>query len=37
MRFDFHKDHKLHFGTVLTGFIALSTIIAIAPARWVQR
>ena len=37
MRFDFHKDHKLLFGTVLTGFIALSTIIAIAPARWVQR
>ena len=37
MRFDFHKDHKLLFGTVLIGFIALSTIVAIAPARWVQR
>lgn len=37
MRFDFHKDHKLLFGTVLIGFIVLSTIIAIAPARWVQR
>lgn len=37
MRLDFHENHRLLFGTVLTGFIALSVVIAIAPAAWLQR
>lgn len=37
MRFDFHTDHRVLYGTIAAGFIALSTIIAVAPALWVQR
>lgn len=37
MRLDFHENHRLLFGTVLTGFVALSVVIAIAPAAWLQR
>jgi cytochrome c oxidase cbb3-type subunit 2 len=36
MRFDFHKNHKLLFGTVFFGFLALSILISVAPAYWVQ-
>lgn len=36
MKLDFHKNHRLLFGTVLGLFAALSTIIAIGPALWVQ-
>lgn len=37
MRLDFHEDHRLLFGTVIGGFIALSVVIAVAPAAWLQR
>lgn len=37
MRFDFHKDHRLLYGTAFAGFALLSTMVAIAPATWVQR
>lgn len=36
MKLDFHKNHKLLFGTVFWGFIFLSLIIAVFPAMWVQ-
>lgn len=36
MKLDFHKNHRLLFGTVLVLFVALSVIIAVAPALWVQ-
>lgn len=36
MRLDFHKNHRLLFGTILGVFLALSGIIAVAPALWVQ-
>lgn len=35
MRLDFHKNHRLLFGVVLFGFVALSVIVAVAPALWV--
>ncbi|MFP5355240.1 MAG: cbb3-type cytochrome c oxidase subunit II [Gemmatimonadota bacterium] len=37
MRLDFHENHRLLFGTVIAGFIALSVVIAVAPAAWLQR
>lgn len=37
MRLDFHENHRLLFGTVIGGFIALSVVIAVAPAAWLQR
>lgn len=37
MRLDFHENHRLLFGTVFTGFVALSVVIAVAPAAWLQR
>ncbi|MCC6929073.1 MAG: cbb3-type cytochrome c oxidase subunit II [Gemmatimonadaceae bacterium] len=37
MRLDFHEDHRLLFGTVLAGFVALSVVVAVAPAAWLQR
>jgi cytochrome c oxidase cbb3-type subunit 2 len=36
MKFDFHKNHKLLYGTVFFGFLALSILISVAPAFWVQ-
>lgn len=36
MKLNFHKNHNLLFGVVLGGFIALSLIIAVGPAFWVQ-
>jgi cytochrome c oxidase cbb3-type subunit 2 len=36
MRLDFHKSHRLLYGVVLLGFIALTLIIAIGPAIWVN-
>lgn len=36
MTFDFHKNHRLLFGTVFGLFLALSGIIAVGPALWVQ-
>lgn len=36
MKLDFHKNHKLLFGTVFWGFVFLSMIIAVLPAMWVQ-
>jgi len=35
MKLDFHKNHRLLFGVVLFGFVALSVIVAVAPALWV--
>lgn len=37
MKFNFHKNHKLLFGTIFWGFIFLSLIISVFPALWVQR
>lgn len=37
MRLDFHENHRLLFGTVIGGFIALSVVVAVAPAAWLQR
>lgn len=37
MRLDFHENHRLLFGTVFGGFVALSVVIAVAPATWLQR
>lgn len=31
-----HSDHRLLFGTVFLGFLALSAIIAVGPAIWVE-
>ena len=36
MHLDFHKNHRLLFGTVLAVFLGLSGIIAVGPALWVQ-
>lgn len=36
MKLDFHKNHKLLYGTVLGLFLVLSGVIAIGPALWVQ-
>lgn len=36
MKLDFHKNHRLLFGTVLGLFVVLSGIIAVGPALWVQ-
>lgn len=36
MKLDFHKNHRLLFGTVFFGFLALSILVAVAPAYWVQ-
>ena len=36
MNLSFHENHRLLFGTVLFGFLALSFIIAVSPAVWVQ-
>lgn len=36
MSLDFHKDHRLLFGTVLVVFVVLTLIIAVWPAWWVQ-
>ncbi|MEZ4377202.1 MAG: cbb3-type cytochrome c oxidase subunit II [Gemmatimonadales bacterium] len=32
MKLDFHKNHRLLYGVVLFGFIALSAVVAMAPA-----
>ncbi len=37
MKFDFHENHRLLFGTVIGGFIVLSGVVAVAPAIWLQR
>src|SRR5699024_7707909 len=36
MKLNFHKNHRLLFGVVLSGFLILSLIIAVLPATWVQ-
>ncbi len=36
MKFDFHENHRLLFGTVVGGFIVLSGVVAVAPAVWLQ-
>jgi len=36
MRLDFHKNHRLLFGTVLAVFVVLTLIIGVWPAWWVQ-
>jgi len=36
MRLDLHRDHRLLFGLVLGGFVALSAVIAVGPALWVN-
>lgn len=36
MQFNFHKNHKLLFGTVFWGFLFLSLLISVMPALWVQ-
>jgi cytochrome c oxidase cbb3-type subunit 2 len=36
MKLNFHENHKLLFGVVFWGFVALSLIIAVLPAFWVQ-
>jgi cytochrome c oxidase cbb3-type subunit 2 len=36
MRLDFHKNHRLLYGVALFGFIALTLLIAIGPAIWVN-
>lgn len=36
MRLDFHKNHRLLFGTVVAVFVVLTVIIAVWPAFWVQ-
>lgn len=37
MSLDFHKNHRLLFGTILFGFVALSYVVAVAPAISVQQ
>ncbi len=37
MNFNFNTNHKLLFGVVFWGFVALSLIIAVLPATWVQQ
>jgi len=36
MNLNFHENHRLLYGTALADFVALTVIIAIAPASWVQ-
>jgi len=36
MNLNFHSNHKLLFSTILLGFLALSAIIAVGPALWVE-
>lgn len=36
MNLNFHENHRLLYGTALAGFVALTVIIAIAPASWVK-
>jgi len=36
VRLDFHRDHRLLFGLVFGGFVALSGVIAVGPALWVN-
>lgn len=36
MKLNFHKNHRLLFGVVVSGFIILSLMIAVFPAMWVQ-
>jgi len=36
MNFNFNTNHKLLFGVIFSGFLALSLIIAVLPATWVQ-
>jgi cytochrome c oxidase cbb3-type subunit 2 len=36
MKLDFHKNHKLLYGTIFWGFLFLSIIISVLPALWVQ-
>src|SRR5690625_3723151 len=36
MKLNFHKNHKLLYGTIFWGFIFLSLLIAVLPATWVQ-
>lgn len=36
MKLAFHKNHRLLFGTVFGFFVALSLMIAVGPALWVQ-
>lgn len=36
MKLDFHKNHKLLFGTVFWLYLFLSILIAVLPALWVQ-
>src|SRR5699024_10476628 len=36
MKLNFHKNHRLLFGVVFSGFLILSLIIAVLPATWVQ-
>lgn len=36
MKLDFHKNHKLLFGTIFWVYLFLSIIIAVLPALWVQ-
>lgn len=37
MKLNFHKNHKLLFGVVFWGFVALTLMIAVIPASWVQQ
>ncbi|MEP7381145.1 MAG: cbb3-type cytochrome c oxidase subunit II [Gemmatimonadota bacterium] len=37
MKFDFHVNHRLLFGTAGAAFVALSVLVAVAPAAWLQR
>jgi len=37
MKFNFHKNHKLLFATILTGFFLISLIVAVGPALNVQK
>jgi cytochrome c oxidase cbb3-type subunit 2 len=37
MKLNFHKNHKLLFGVIFWGFVALTLIIAVLPATWVQQ
>lgn len=37
MKLNFHKNHKLLFGTMFWGYLFLSLLIAVMPAYWVQQ
>jgi len=36
MRLDFHKNHRLLYGVALFGYVALTLLIAVGPALWVD-